>query len=44
MVFFAVVLAQPAPVLFAIFAGYALSGPVLWLLHRRHSEEADPAA
>jgi len=44
MVFFAVVLAQPAPVLFAIFAGYALSGPVLWLLHRRRPEAADPAA
>lgn len=41
MVAFAVVLAQPAPVLFIIFASYAVSGPVGWVLRRRH--RADPA-
>lgn len=44
MVFFAVVLALTAPVLFAIFAGYALSGPVMWLWQRRQSAGIDPVA
>jgi CDP-diacylglycerol--serine O-phosphatidyltransferase len=35
MVFFAVVLAQPPLVLSAIFAAYALSGPVIWVLRLR---------
>lgn len=37
MMAFAVVLAQPSPVLFAIFGAYALSGPLLWLAKFRRS-------
>jgi CDP-diacylglycerol--serine O-phosphatidyltransferase len=46
MVFFAVVLAQPPLVLFAIFAAYAVSGPVIWLLRLRRvrSRDRNPAA
>lgn len=43
MVFFAIVLTQPPLVLFGIFAAYAVSGPVLWVVHRRRSQPEMPA-
>ena len=39
MVFFAVVLAQPPIVLFAIFGIYALSGPVSWAVGRGRAKD-----
>lgn len=44
MVFFAIVLTQPPLVLFGLFAVYALSGPVLWLVQWRRAGREDAAA
>jgi CDP-diacylglycerol--serine O-phosphatidyltransferase len=41
MVFFAVVLAEPPIVLFAIFGAYALSGPVLWVVAKQRDRGAE---